>query len=744
MQNAKILIDALRNILFFIDNIVYSFIPMLYRMILYLANVDLFTDNIPVQGLIKRIYIIVGVFMLFKLSFSIMNYIVNPDDFSDQSKGFSNVVKRVMIAVVLLVSIPWFFGEAYMLQGGILKSGVLQKLILGETGETSDSLETTIETSAKDLQFLLFSPFFHLNYNSGGTEISDSSGDLSACKPTESAPSTHILGSSDLANSDCFETVANLMDNDDDVEASGVTLYSFFRFEDSNGVVQDYRKFDSFGGLVTWALSDGEYAIKYRAVFSTIFGGYLVFLLLSFCIDVAARVIRLLFLQILSPVAVISSIDPTTSGDRLKEWAKECLKVWASLFLRLAIIFIIIQLVRIITNSVYSGNLLSKNSGIKLSGNGDVISWLYLFLILGVFQAAKKIPELIEKATGIKMSGELQMNPIKALSENVALQKGLGVATGIGIGAVGAATGAGAGRILSGAYQGLKGKNALDVQKTMVEGNRTMRNARSDGSTFGGRLRARATNFFGNQGALGRVEDKKVKLENDKTRIENEIQPVRDAIQVESEILGAINEAKSRATTKAKQTNAVYIRRIAEADAMEQEGKQTNNAALIAQAQTMRNDAERDAATIYAQEWFNNNQDDADIQVAMGKYRRAIQTANRDGSAIQGTFSEQASASGIWNQENDLKINSNDLSLSIAAREDEIKAIDKQIEKNDMDHRRVESDYKAVGGQSGGTREKNATARSDAGQHFGTTNFFGPMGPPPGGGHGPGGPGYRP
>ena len=446
MINAKVLIDAVRNLLFFIDSIVYSFIPMLYRLILYLANVDLFTGNIPIQGLIRRIYIIVGVFMLFKLSFSIMNYIVDPDAFSDQSKGFSNMVKRVLIAVVLLVSIPWFFGEAYMLQAKILKSGVLQRLILGETGETSDNLEKAIEISAKDLQFLIFSPFFHLNYNSGGTEMSDSSGDLSECKPTKDAPSTHIIGSADMANSKCFDTIAKLMDNDPDVESSGVNLYSFFRFEDDNGEIQDYRKFDSFGGLVTWALSDGEYAIKYRAVFSTIFGGYLVFLLLSFCIDVASRSIRLLFLQILSPVAIISSVDPTTSGDRLKEWAKECLKVWASLFLRLSVIFLMMQLVRIITNSVYSGELFYKNSGIKLSGNGDIIFWVFIFLILGIFQAANKIPDLIEKATGIKMSGDLQLNPFKALKENA----GVGLISGTVLGgAVGAATGGIAGAMTS-------------------------------------------------------------------------------------------------------------------------------------------------------------------------------------------------------------------------------------------------------------------------------------------------------
>ena len=734
----KVLIDALVGLLFAIDNVIYGFIPILYRLLLYLSNVDLVTGNVPVQALIQRVYILVGVFMLFRLSFSILNYIINPDAFSDQSKGFSNLVKRVLIAIVLLVGIPWIFKEGYVIQNKIITSGVLPRLILGESIEYSENagneeLEDAIETSAKDVQFMLFGPFFSINYEEKGD--GEDTGELEVCRPTSEYPTSNILGTNGMAaNEACMKKIANLMDESTEVQSSGAYLSDFFRYEETSGEIVDKRRFDNFGGLLPLTLENGNRVIKYYFIASTLCGGYLVFLLLSFCIDVAARVIRLFFLQILSPIAVISSIDPTSTGDRLKDWAKECVKVWASLFLRLLVIFLIIQLVRVISNSVYSGSIFSTG----YSNSSALNAWIYVFLILGVFQAAKSIPDFIEKATGIKMSGDLQLNPFKALGENTILQKGLGVATGVGIGAIGAATGAGIGRIFSGAYQGLKSKNAMEVQKGMVEGNRRLRNARSDGSTFGGRMEAWATNLLGSQGALGKVEDEKVKLENDKTRIENEIQPVRDAIQVESEILSAINEAKSRAITKAKQTNAEYIRRIAEADAMEQAGKQSNNAALIAQAQTMRNAAEKDAATVYAQEWFNNNQDDADIQVAMGKYRRAIQTANRDGSAIQGTFSEQTSANGIWNQENDLKINSNDLSLSIVEREDEIKAIDKQIEKNDMDHRRVESNYKAVGGQSGGTREKNATTRPDAGQHFGSTNFFGPMGPPPGG------PGHRP
>ena len=428
----RVLIDALVGLLFAIDEVVYGFIPILYRLLLYLSNVDLVTGNVPVQALIQRVYILVGVFMLFRLSFSILNYIINPDAFSDQSKGFSNLVKRILIAVVLLVGIPWIFKEAYVIQNKIITSGILPRLILGESIEYSDSsnndeLEASIETSAKDVQFMLFGPFFSINYDAKGEEDGQP-GELDVCRPTPEYPTSNILGTKGMASNEaCMNKMAELMDDPQFFTSSVVTkivknpsiissyMSDFFRYEEDDGTIVDKRRFENFGGLLPLTLDSGDRVIKYYFIASTLCGGYLVFLLLSFCIDIGARVIRLFFLQILSPIAVISSVDPTSSGDRLKDWAKECVKVWASLFLRLLVIFLIIQLVRVISNSFYSGAIFSTG----YSNSSALNAWIYVFLILGVFQAAKSIPDFIEKATGIKMSGDLQLNPFKAIGSNV-------------------------------------------------------------------------------------------------------------------------------------------------------------------------------------------------------------------------------------------------------------------------------------------------------------------------------------
>ena len=427
MNIFKPVTDAVRGILFMIDSVVYGFIPTIYKLIIALANVDLYSNNPAIAALLNRIYIIVGVFMLFKLAFSMLRYLVDPNSFSDNSKGFTNLVKRILIAIVLLVSIPFLFGKIYEYQGVILNSGVLSDLILG----TKEHNVHNMDEAATDLQFMMFGPFFSLNARKTTDDIVGN--ELEACAPgnpgdSDYRPLSNILGTSDMIKKDgCLEAFAAEMDKNSDVKASGSTINKFFKRAGA-----DERNFYSLGGLLTWSLSDGDYAINYTPVISTICGGYLAFLLLSFCIDISVRAIKLLFLQILSPVAIITSIDPTSSSqnDKLKDWGMECLKTYISLFLRLIVIYTIIQMIYIITSKVFADNSSLYYSNFDEDALLNI--WVYIFLILGAFSVAKKIPELIEKAFGIKMSGEINMNPFKTFRENVGTSL-----VGVGAAAVG-------------------------------------------------------------------------------------------------------------------------------------------------------------------------------------------------------------------------------------------------------------------------------------------------------------------
>ena len=112
----EIVQNLFRTLMFFLDNIVYGLIPQIYKLFIYLSQLNLFSgeDN-PLQELINRVYVLLGIFMLFKVSFSLLQYIVDPSAFRDTSKGIGKLVTNVLVALVLFVSVTSIFNfESYL------------------------------------------------------------------------------------------------------------------------------------------------------------------------------------------------------------------------------------------------------------------------------------------------------------------------------------------------------------------------------------------------------------------------------------------------------------------------------------------------------------------------------------------------------------------------------------------------------------------------------------------------------
>ena len=79
-----VLVNLFRTLMFFFDNIIYSIIPTLYGLITYLAQIDIFSTDSGIAKLMSQIYMLLGIFMLFKLSFSFLKYIIDPESLTDR------------------------------------------------------------------------------------------------------------------------------------------------------------------------------------------------------------------------------------------------------------------------------------------------------------------------------------------------------------------------------------------------------------------------------------------------------------------------------------------------------------------------------------------------------------------------------------------------------------------------------------------------------------------------------------
>ena len=418
--------DLLNMFFTFLDRIVYGLITFLYQLLLYLANLDLFgmsdlssPDNV-ITNFSGRVYALLGIFMLFKVSFSILQYMVNPDDFSDKSKGFGKMVTNVLVSLCLIVAVPYIFQLAFEAQGIILKSNFLGHLILGETvsGTNIDEVDMSVnEEMAEDLQFLVYGSFFSV--------------DTTVVGECANGP---VLGTKSMAQSeDCLNTLAEVFKDVGGEQKLG----DFFA---AGGADSMARRFDAFGEVVN-VKRNNKYVFKYMPVISTIAGGFVVLMLLTFCFDVAVRIVKLGFLEIIAPIPIISYMDPKQSGKdgMLGRWGSECFKAYISLFIRIAIIFFAFFVIDLVANQI----LVNPSDQIYLNEQaptGLMAVFVQVMVILGVFMFAKEVPKLLERLIpGMQGAGDLNLNPFK----NPAFSTVAGGAVGLGVGAIASGIAAG-------------------------------------------------------------------------------------------------------------------------------------------------------------------------------------------------------------------------------------------------------------------------------------------------------------
>lgn len=450
--------NLLRTVSFFLDEVVYGLISTFYELLIYIANVDLYTNNEVVSALVDRIYVLLGIFMLFKVAFSIIQYLIDPNAFSDSSKGFGRLLTNTLIAMVALVLTPWIFTQAFDLQSKILSSNALGSLILGNVSGTDNSgdsndIATNARTMATDVQFMLFGAFYTLNTDSN-------KGGIAECAPNENGngPSSNVFGTVDMAtakggsdNTSCLVALNDALDKYNETKSRGVTVYSFFGQPTDNEetIDRNTRDFHAFDSMLWWKPDGNNYMINYIPLISTLAGGYAALMLILFCLDVAVRAIKLLFLQMVAPIAIISYVDPkeSMSNSKLGNWAKESLKTYFSLFLRLAVIFLAFRLIQMISETVLVGNNITYYDS-SLTPNGSMNMFVYVFLILGIFMFAKQVPQMIENIFGIKGSGELTLNPFK----NTTMAGLTGGIVGAGVGGI-------ASGIAAASVAGINGQN---------------------------------------------------------------------------------------------------------------------------------------------------------------------------------------------------------------------------------------------------------------------------------------------
>ena len=160
-MEAHFWLDWIRSFMSFFDRVVYGLINAIYVVFTNISSYSIISQDM-IQKFATRIYALVGIFMLFKVSISLINYFIDPDSFYDSSKGFGNIVKRIIVALIMLVSVSFVFEVAFKVQTIVLQENIIGNLILGGTLENKDVKAADVySTAGTRMAFVTLQAFLH-------------------------------------------------------------------------------------------------------------------------------------------------------------------------------------------------------------------------------------------------------------------------------------------------------------------------------------------------------------------------------------------------------------------------------------------------------------------------------------------------------------------------------------------------------------------------------------------------------
>lgn len=362
---------AVVTILSFLNFGIYSLVRIVCILIMNIANTT-FNDEL-LGDFQTRIYIVLAVYMLFKLSISLLNSIVNPDALLDKEKGMQKIIPRTIVALIMLIMFPTIFGYAMEWQNDIVQ--FIPRIIIGRKVDLG---EEGIGGEGEKIAAAALSAFITPNSKceSNGTQSDGTQSD----------------GTQSGGGADNYINVTSIGDVLDEASRECEGTKKEFKYE--------------FSGLI-----------------SAIVGIVLVFILVTYCIDIAIRVLKLGILKILSPIPIISYIDPKSEKNgAFGNWLKECISTYVELFIKMGILYFTLFVL---------GNISNSSVGIFKYPKSSAIStpFIILALIIGAFFFMGQAAQFICNILGIKYDK----------GSGGVLGKALAIAGGAALGAVGAA-----------------------------------------------------------------------------------------------------------------------------------------------------------------------------------------------------------------------------------------------------------------------------------------------------------------
>lgn len=362
------------GVLLAIDGGVYDFICYLFEIFYFLCGLQLFSDT-DYNSLVQKVYVILGLVMMFVLAYSLLKAVINPDEFAKGETSFPKLIQNVIVSLIIIVFLPTAFQMAFSIQNSILNYDTIPNLILddgsnttGTTGPTLNANEVQNVSGGRAIAFYTFEAFLFPDLGSG--ELSCSSDD-----PNSSTCRSLINGNGEWGST------------------NGPKLT-----ERDKAVLEGKNSFAIYGN---YSESVRDNKLTYYFPISTVAGIFIAYVMLNFCFDMALRVVKLAFYQIIAPIPVICRIIP---GGKLKDvfskWLKQVISLFVEVFVRIGALSFGVFLIKKIIEKWTDG---LDGLGM-LTGFGQK-SIVLALLIMSVIIFVKEIPKIIGDMFGLDTGG---------------------------------------------------------------------------------------------------------------------------------------------------------------------------------------------------------------------------------------------------------------------------------------------------------------------------------------------------
>ena len=375
-------------------------IGTLYDVIIALGSSRIFNNDFYVS-FAGKIGLLLGIFMLFRLVFSLINYLIDPDKISDKKEGAGKIVVRLIIVIALLASYNTMFNALYKVQEEIINSDLLVTLFY-------DKDDSIIQNGGK----------FALQYSPVIASIT---------KRTDSTALVKIPSSDELIK----------LYSEKDGESS-FRGYLFLSVVQKESALLNVPILGSFISDLN-SLSNGKfssYTYKFDAIPCLLFMGFIVYSMFIYSIKLGTRVAQLAFMQMIAPVPIIAYIDP--KSDALKKWGKLLISSYIEIFVMMAIFYFI---------GFFSYKMIGSNA-LNVNNASFGSEWIVKLMIMcGVLIMANKFPDMLKKIFNLGDSGDYGLGLKKTLAPIDPLIRG----TRTGIAGVGGGVAGAVGAIKSGA-----------------------------------------------------------------------------------------------------------------------------------------------------------------------------------------------------------------------------------------------------------------------------------------------------